>query len=139
MWLKFIGLCRDAIGTVRFYQWCFAPLRGHAIDKTCHLRFGVVKQSNQQACSHRSLCCRPRLVWCVVAVITVRAHMVVGDIGEFLHGLVQFFLCPKFVQICTFVLQSVEVPLHRRIVVWISGFAHALGHIGRFAELYESF
>lgn len=103
--------CRDAIGTVRFYQWCFAPLRGHAIDKTCHLRFGVVRQSNQHACS---LCCCPRLVWCAVAVIAVRSHMVVGDIGEFLHGLVQFFLRPKFVQICTFVLQCVEVPLQSK-------------------------
>ena len=69
----------------------------------------------------------------------VRAHIVVGNIGEFLHGLVHLFLRPKFVQIYTFVLQSVEVPLHRRNVIWISGFLHAPGHMGRFAELYESF
>ena len=65
--------------------------------------------------------------------------MVVGDIGEFLHSLVQFTLRAKFVQIGAFILKRVEVPLHRRIIVGISGFAHALGHMSRFAELYESF
>ena len=116
-----------------------APLRGYAIDKTCHLRFRTVKQSNQKTCFRHSLSCCPRLVWYAVAVIAVWVHMIVGNIGEFLHGLVQFFLHPKFVQICTFVLQRVEVPLHRRIVIWISGFAHALDHMSRFAELYENF
>ena len=66
----------------------------------------------------------------------VRAHIVVGNIGEFLHGLVHLFLRPKFVQIYTFVLQSVEVPLHRRIVIWISGFLHVPSHMGRFAKLF---
>ena len=74
-------------------------LRGPAIDKTCHLRLGVINQSNPEACSRLSLCCRPRLVWCAVAVIAVGAHMVIGGIGEFLHGLVQLILRPEFVQI----------------------------------------
>ena len=39
---------------------------------------------------------------------------------------------------CAFVLQGVEAPLHWRIIVWLSGFAHALGHMGRPAELYKS-
>ena len=65
--------------------------------------------------------------------------MVVGGIGEFFHSLIQFLLRLKFVQIGAFILQNVEVSLHRRIVVWISGFAHALDHTGRFAELCESF
>ena len=102
-------------------------------------RLSEVRQSNQKACSRRSLCYCPHLVWCAVAVTAVWAHMVEGNIGEFLHGLVQFLLRPKFVQICTLVLQSVEVPLHRRIVVWISGFTHALRHMGRFTKFYESF
>ena len=73
-----------------------------------------------------SLCCRPRLVRRAVTVIAVRAHMVVGDIRKFLYGLVQFILRPKFIEVGTFVLEGVEVPLHWRIVVWVSGFAHAL-------------
>ena len=81
-------------------------MRGHAIDKTCHLRFWIDRQSNQKDYSRRSLCYHSRLVWCAVAVIAVRAHMVV---------------------------------LHRRVVVWISGLAHALDHMDRFAKLYESF
>ena len=64
--------------------------------------------------------------------------MIVGRIGEFLHSLVQFLLRPEFIQVGAFVLQGVEIPLHWRIVVWVSGFAHALGHMGRPAELYES-
>ena len=64
--------------------------------------------------------------------------MVVRDISEFLHGLVQFLICSEFIELGAFVLQSVEVPFHRRIVVRVSGFAHALGHMDGFAELYES-
>ncbi len=64
--------------------------------------------------------------------------MVVGDISEFLHGLVQLILRPEFIEVGALVLQGIEVPLHWRIVVWISGFAHALGHMDGFAELYES-
>lgn len=41
-------------------------------------------------------------------------------------GLVPF--CIKFVHIGAFVLQHVNLPLHQRIVIWISGFARALGH-----------
>ena len=54
--------------------------------------------------------------------------MVIRGIGEFLHCLVHLLLRPEFIQIGAFVLQSVEVPFHRRIVVWVSGFAHALSH-----------
>ena len=39
---------------------------------------------------------------------------------------------------CAFVLQGVEAPLHWRIIVWLSGFAHALWPMGRHAELYKS-
>lgn len=129
--------CLESIGAVSFYQWCFAPLRGRAIDKTCHLRFWVIKQSNDGACSCRSLCRRPCLVWRAVAVIAVRAYMVVRDISEFLHGLVQFLICSEFIELGTFILQGIEVPFHWRIVVGVSGFAHALYHMDGFAEFYE--
>ncbi len=64
--------------------------------------------------------------------------MVVGGISKFLHGLVQLLLRPEFIEGGAFVLQGVEVPFHWCIVVWIPGFAHALGHMGGFAELYEN-
>ena len=64
--------------------------------------------------------------------------MVVSNISKFLHSLVQFIFRPEFIDVGTFVLQGVEVPLHWRIVVWIPGFAHALGHMDGSAELYES-
>jgi len=54
--------------------------------------------------------------------------MVVGDIGEFFYYLVHLLLRPEFIQIGAFVLQSVEVPFHRCVVVWVSGLAHALSH-----------
>ena len=64
--------------------------------------------------------------------------MVVRDISEFLHGLVQFLLCPEFIELGTFILQGIEVPFHWRIVVGVSGFAHALCHMDGFAVFYES-
>jgi len=85
-----------------------------------------------------SLCCCPRLIRCTVAVITVGACMVVGGIGEFFHCLIQFLLRLEFIQVGAFVLKCVEVPLHWRIVVWVSGLTHALGHMVGFAEFYES-
>ena len=87
----------EDIGAVVFCQWCFAPLRGYAIDKSQQPRCRVVKQSNLEEC------CRPRLIQCVVGVIAVRPCMIVGNICEFLHGLVQFLLCTKFIQVGTFV------------------------------------
>lgn len=63
--------------------------------------------------------------------------MVVGDIDKFLYCPVQFFLCPESLQVGTSILQHVEMPLHRRVVIWVSSLAHALGHMDRFAELYE--
>ncbi len=87
----------EDIGAVVFCQWCFAPLRGYAIDKSQQLRFRVVKQSNQEECSRRLLCCRPRLIRCVIGVIAVGPCMVVSDIREFFHGLVQFLLCAKLI------------------------------------------
>lgn len=60
--------------------------------------------------------------------------MVVSDVSEFLHCAVQFFFRPEPMQVGAFILQGVEVSLHRRIVVWVSGFAHALSHVDRFAE-----
>lgn len=101
-------------------------------------RSWVVKQSNEETRSRLSLCCHSCLVWCAVVVIAVRTHMVIGDIGEFLHCLVQFLLRPEFIEAGAFVLQGVEVPLHWRIVVWVPCFAHALGYMDGFTELCES-
>ena len=64
--------------------------------------------------------------------------MIVGNKGEFLHSPVQSVLSLKFIQVGAFVLQSVEVPLHRSIVKWASGLAHTLGHMDAFAEVDES-
>ena len=64
----------------------------------------------------------------LVPVVGMGAHMVIRGIGEFLHCLVHLLLRPEFIQIGAFVLQSVEVPFHRCVVVWVSGFAHALSH-----------
>ena len=64
--------------------------------------------------------------------------MVVSGISEFLHSLVQLLLRTEFIEVGALVLQGIEVPLHWRIVVWIPGFAHALGHMDGSAELYES-
>ena len=66
------------------------------------------------------------------------AHMVVSGISEFLHSLVQLLLRTEFIEVGALVLQGIEVPLHWRIVVWIPGFAHALGHMDGSAELCES-
>ena len=56
--------------------------------------------------------------------------MVIRDISK-------FFLCLELVQIDTFILQCVEIPFHRGVVVWTSCFAHTLAHMDRFTELYE--
>lgn len=73
----------------------------------------------------------------MVAVIAVWAYMAVCGISEFLYHLIQFLLRPEFIQVSVFVLQGIKIPLHRRIVIWVSGLAHALGHIHRFAKLDE--
>ena len=64
--------------------------------------------------------------------------MAAGDIGEVLHRPIQVFLRAKIVQVGAFILQCVEVALHRRVVVGISGPAHALGDLGAFTEFRES-
>ena len=50
--------------------------------------FGLSSNPIKGSAPARPLCFYPCLVWCAVAVITVRAYMVVGDIREFLYGLV---------------------------------------------------
>ena len=79
----------------------------------------------------------PRLIRRAVTVIAVRAYMVVGGVGEFLHCSVQLLLRPEVIQVGAFVLQGVDVSFHRCIVVWVSCLTHALGHMDRFAKLYE--
>ena len=129
--------CWESIEAGCFCQWCFVPLRGYAIDKTSHPRCCVTKQSNQEAFCRLSSCCRSRLAGRAAAVITVRAYMVAGGISEFLHNPVQLLFRLKFIQAGAFIFKSVEASLHWCIAVWISGPAHALGHMDGFAELCE--
>ena len=74
--------------------------------------------------------CSPYLIGGSVSIITVRSDMVIRDISK-------FFLCLELVQIDTFILQCVEIPFHRGVVVGASCFAHTLAHMDRFTELYE--
>ena len=46
--------------------------------------------------------------------------MVIGGIGEFLHGLVQLILRPEFVQIRAFVFQSVEMKCYNKVVTGVA-------------------
>ena len=75
----------------------------------------------------------------LVSIVVMGAHMVVGDIGEFFYYLVHLLLRPEFIQIGAFVFQGVEIPFHRRIVVRVSRFAHALGHTSGFTEFHKCF
>ena len=44
-------------------------------------------------------CGAPCFEWRPVPVVGVGAHMVVGNISEFLHGLVQLLLRPEFIEV----------------------------------------
>ena len=39
--------------------------------------------------------------------------MIVADIGKFLYNLIERFFCLKLIQVSTFILQCIEVALHR--------------------------
>ena len=65
--------------------------------------------------------------------------MVITDISKFLHCLTERFLCPEFIQICTFVFLSVEVPFRWCVVIRISCLTHALCHMNRFTEFHKRF
>ena len=65
--------------------------------------------------------------------------MIIGNICELLHCLVQTFLRLELIQVDTLILQCVEVAFHRGIVIRISGFAHALRDMSCFAEFDECF
>ena len=53
--------------------------------------------------------------------------MVVCDISVFLNTSIQLVLRFVAVLMNQVILQCIEVPFHRGVIVWISGFAHALG------------
>lgn len=63
--------------------------------------------------------------------------MIITDTGKFFYALIECFFCLELIQISTFIFQSVEISLHRRVVIWVSRLAHALRHMDRFAELYK--
>ena len=86
-----------------------------------------------------NLCCRPCFIWGSITIITVWTNMIIINVCKFFYLLIECFLCCKFIQICAFILQGIEVTLHRCIVVRISCVAHALCHIYRFAEFGKCF
>lgn len=63
--------------------------------------------------------------------------MVVCDINVFLNVSVQFVLRFVAVLIDQVVLQCIEVPFHRGVIVWIPDFAHALGDSHTFTVFDE--
>ena len=70
---------------------------------------------------------------------TVWTHVVIFNICKFLYLLIKCLLCFKLVQVCALILESIEIALHWSIVIWISGFAHALCHMNRFTEFNKCF
>ena len=86
-----------------------------------------------------NLCCRPCFIWGSITIITVWTNMIIINVCKFFYLLIECFLCCKLIQICAFILQGIEITLHRCIVVRISCFAHALCHIYRFAEFGKCF
>ena len=86
-----------------------------------------------------NLCYRPCFIWGSITIITVWTNMIIINVCKFFYLLIECFLCCKLIQICAFILQGIEVTLHRCIVVRISCFAHALCHIYRFAEFGKCF
>ena len=73
-----------------------------------------------------SLCCVSSFEGCFVAVIGMRADVVIRHVSVFLYRLVQFLFRFVAVLIDQLILKSVEVTFHRCIVIWISSFAHTL-------------
>lgn len=86
-----------------------------------------------------NLCCRPCFIWGSITIITVWTNMIIINVCKFFYLLIECLLCCKLIQICAFILQGIEITLHRCIVVRISCFAHALCHIYRFAEFGKCF
>jgi len=52
--------------------------------------------------------------------------LVVPEIRVFRNGVIEFLICIKSKTVNQFCLQAVEIALHRRVVIWASGAAHAL-------------
>ena len=61
--------------------------------------------------------------------------MIVIGICKILYSAVERFLRLKPEKISTFVFERVEVALHRRVVVWTAGSAHALSNMNGFAVI----
>ena len=123
-------LCTSAVG-IRSISSLWSMIKGMP------LRGGCFPPSSFE--SWNRLCCASGFKGCLVSVIRMGTHMIIGNICEFLHCLVQTFLSSKFIQVRAFILQRVEVPLHGRIVIRIPGFAHALYDMSLLAEFDECF
>lgn len=60
--------------------------------------------------------------------------MIIRCVGEFLYGLAEFLFCLKYILVRTLILQCIKVTFHWSIIIRISGFAHALDHMGGLTE-----
>ena len=83
----------------------------------------LVAKKMIQLCSHSSF------VRCSVAIEAMWTHIIVIDVCKFFDSLIKRIFCFEFKQVGTLVFEGVEIALHWGIVVWISGFAHALRHM----------
>lgn len=143
---SFQGLCTRLVNKVLAYNLCIAL--NSIFGETCEL--GKIKELILLWSSFFvtlvakkivliNLCCRPCFIWGSITIITVWTNMIIINVCKFFYLLIECFLCCKLIQICAFILQGIEVTLHRCIVVRISCFAHALCHIYRFAEFGKCF
>ena len=79
----------------------------------------------------------PRFKWRTITIIGMRTYMVVCSISKILHSLAERFLIAILVKINFFVLQRIEISLHRGVVVRASSFAHVLRQIMFLTEVCE--
>ena len=69
----------------------------------------------------------------------MRTHIIIFHIGKLLHSPIKCIFRIEFVEIGTLVFKRIKISLHWRIVMLITGFAHALCYMRRFAKFNEGF
>lgn len=77
----------------------------------------------------------PGLEGSSVTVKSMGADMVVVDVSKFFHSVIQSVIRMEIKEVGAFVFQSVEVSLHRGIIIRTASFAHALCHMDRLTEI----
>ena len=101
-------LCTSAVG-VRSITSLWSIVKGMPLRGGCFLPSGFE--------SWNRLCCATSFKGRFVTIIRMRTHVIIGNICEFLHCLIQTFFCPELIQICAFILQRIEIPFHGGIVI----------------------